>query len=139
MFEALRVTQLSPEQMRILARDLGEMWGRVSRQHLAAGQGCACGFGGGLMLQGAAFELDIVEFLIDEAKQAGHGDLVTFIDVVAKRGPDNYNLPALLDALGNADHPAAPETTQVSFGLARLRATLSSMDEIHARGRFACD
>ena len=139
MFEVIDMTQLSPDGRRLMARELGEMWSRVSRQHLSSGQGCACGFGGGLMLQGSAFELDIVEFLIDEARQAGHADLVSFIDVVAKRGADSYNLPALLDALGNADHPAAPETTQVIFGLERLRATLSSMDEVHARGRFACD
>ena len=67
------------------------------------------------MLQGAAFELDIVEFLIDEARKAGHGDLFSFIDVVAKRGPDSYNLPALLDALGNADHPAAPDDDSGDF------------------------
>lgn len=139
MFEDFAMTQPGSDSRRVLARELGDMWSRVSRQHLSSGQGCACGFGGGLLLQGSAFELDIVEFLIDAARQAGHGELLAFIDMVAKRGPDSYNLPALLEALGGGEHPATPDRAQVAFALERLRATLSAMDEAHGRGRFACD
>lgn len=119
------------------ARDLAAVWRRISRQHLSSGQGCACGFGGGLMLQGAAFELDIVEFLIDDARKQGLGDLESFIDAASKRGPDSYNLAALLEALERGD-PGLPAAER-SFAVEKLGRTLRSIDTAHSRGRFACD
>lgn len=114
------------------------MWRRVSRRHLTSGQGCACGFGGGLMLQGADFELDIVEFLIEDARKAGQLRIEPFVDRVAKRGPDKYSLAALLDAMAR-DALTDLDEEEASFAIAALRRTLGSMDAAHARGRFACD
>lgn len=91
------------------------------------------------MLQGAAFELDIVEFLMDEAKQAGHADIEAFIEAKAKRGPDNYSLSALIEALGRAEAGEKLSDLSRGFAFERLRKTLGSMDAAHARGRFACD
>jgi hypothetical protein len=139
MFEAFDMTQANPSEWRKAADELGGMWRRISRQHLASGQGCACGFGVGLMLQGAAFELDIVEFLIDEARKAGHTGIETMVETVAQRGNDNYSLTALIEALGQADSPGALDDAQIAFALERLRLTLSAMDEAHTGGRFACD
>jgi hypothetical protein len=121
------------------ARALGEMWRRISRQHLSSGQGCACGFGGGLMLQGAAFELDIVEFVIDDARKAGRDSVERFIDAVAKRGPDNYSLVALIEALARENGASPPEAGDRAFVIERLGVTLGSMDAAHSGSRFACD
>jgi hypothetical protein len=137
MFEAFDMA-LEPDDRSRQAKDLGEMWNRVSRQHLTAGAGCSCGIGG-LMLQASDFELDIVEFLINDARKEKLADLEAFIDAVAARGPDRYSLKALLEALGEFDHPAMPAARDVQFALDRLRKTLSSMDTAHTKGRFACD
>jgi hypothetical protein len=138
MLEALAMKQTDPDDNSAQARELSAMWRHVSRQHLTSGQACACGFGGGLMLQGAAFELDIVEFLIDDARKAGFGGLEAFIDATAKRGPDNYSLTALINALGVASSQVLSDA-EASFALSRLRRTLASMDEAHSRGKFTCD
>ncbi len=90
-------------------------------------------------MQGAAFELDIVEFLVEDARKAGHGGLEAFIDVKAKRGPDLYNLSALIEALGAADETCSLSVASREFALERLKMTLGSMDAAHGRGRFACD
>jgi hypothetical protein len=82
---------LSPDERRREARELAEMWSRIGRQHISAGQGCGCGFGG-LLLQGSDFELDIVEFLINDARKAGLTNIESFIDAAARRGPDRYSL-----------------------------------------------
>lgn len=139
MFEAPHLMEMGPDRLTADAIALSGLWRRVSRRHLSSGQGCACGFGGGLMLQGAAFELDIVEFLIDDARKAGHAILESFIDEVAKRGPDHYSLVALIDALARADKATALGEKARAFAIERLRATLGSMDAAHAGGRFACD
>ncbi len=139
MFEAFEMTQAPPDDPRRQAQEVGDLWRRVSRQHLTSGQACACGFGGGLLLQGAAFELDIVEFLIEDARKAGHGLIEAFIDASAKRGPDIYNLSALIKALGAVDEASSLAATSRDFALDRLKTTLGSMDAAHERRRFACD
>ena len=91
------------------------------------------------MLQGAAFELDIVEFLLDEAKQAGHADIEAFVEATARRGADNYSLSTLIEALGQPDLDDRLSDESRRFAFERLRKTLGSMDAAHSRGRFACD
>ena len=118
------------------ARELSEIWNRISRQHMSAGSGCGCGFGG-LILQASDFELDIVEFVIDDAKQEGRAALPGFIDAVSKRGPDRYSVSALLQALPAADMPLGPD--DLDFALARLATTLTAIESSHNKGRFACD
>ena len=139
MFEAMEAMETGSRDWSVETLALAEMWRRVSRQHLSSGQGCACGFGGGLMLQGAAFELDIVEFLIDDARKAGLGGVETFIDAVAKRGVDQYSLIALIDRLGRVDPAKSLTIIERAFAIDRLRTTLGSMDSAHTGGRFACD
>lgn len=127
----------SSEQRRSEARDLASLWSRISRQHLSAGQGCSCGFGG-MMLMASDFELDIVEFVINDARKAGLSGVESFIDSVAKRGPDKYSLPALLEAIAK-DSPLQPDGAEVDFALGRLRTTLSSIESAHNDARFVCD
>lgn len=122
---------------RRLASDLSEIWGRISRQHLSGGQGCGCSFGG-LMFQASDFELDIVEFVIGDALKAGLPGVETYIDAIAKRGPDRYSLPALLKALEEGDYRSAAEA-EVDFAIERLNTTLSNIEKAHSKGRFACD
>lgn len=118
------------------ASELMEIWNRISRQHMSAGSGCGCGFGG-LILQAADFELDIVEFVIDDAKNDGRHDVPPFIDAVSKRGPDRYSIVALLTALDAGDGRISDGDQ--AFALARLATSLTSIDSAHGKGRFACD
>lgn len=119
------------------AADLRAIWGRISSQHLSGGQGCGCSFGG-LMLQASDFELDIVEFAITEARKAGQPGVETYVDAIAKRGPDRYSLPALLKALEEGDYRAASED-EIAVTLDSLQTTLSAIEKAHSRSRFACD
>lgn len=119
------------------AQELAQLWSRVSRQHLSAGQGCSCGFGG-LVLQAADFELDIVEFLIGDARKAGASGVEHMIEKTARRGPDRYSLSALIAAIENSD-PAPASEKDIEFALSRLSTTLTSIEAAHSRGRFACD
>ena len=138
MMQALAMTRTGSDARREAAREIGDMWRRISRRHLTSGQGCACGFGGGLMLQGADFELDIVEFLIEDARKAGRPKIEPFIDRVAKRGPDTYSLSALIEAAGGERLDGLDED-EATFVIVALRKTLGSMDSAHSAGRFACD
>ena len=134
--KADHMTIMSAEQRHAEGQRLAGLWSRISRQHLSSGQGCACGFGGGLILQGASFELDIIEFLIEDAKKLAYTEIEPFINAVSKRGPDRYSLPDLLSAIEKTDCTlAAP---QVDFILEKLAGIFSSMDDAHSR-RFACD
>ncbi|MGN6461381.1 MAG: hypothetical protein ACTHLY_09235 [Pseudolabrys sp.] len=118
------------------ARELAELWQRIGSQHIGA-QGCAaCGFGG-MMLQASDFELDIVEFVIGDARKAKLPNIEAYIDKVAKRGPDRYSLPALLDAIATERDGAAPD--DLEFILTRLRTTLTSIEAAHNSARFVCD
>lgn len=119
------------------ASDLTEIWGRLSRQNLTGGQGCGCSFGG-LMFQASDFELDIVEFVIGAADQAGLPGVCVFIDAISKRGPDRYSLPALLKAL-EGDAFGAASDADIDFTIERLTTTLSNIEKAHSKGRFACD
>lgn len=119
------------------ASDLIEIWGRLSSQHLAGGQGCGCSFGG-LMFMASDFELDIVEFVIGEAEKAGLPGVEAIIDAIAKRGPERYSLPALLKALAEGETRSASDV-EIDFIIDRLNTTLSNMEQAHSKGRFACD
>lgn len=120
----------------VQARDLTEIWNRISRQHMSTGSGCGCGFGG-LVLQAADFELDIVEFVVDDARKQGRTAIPDFIDEVAKRGPDRYSIVALLKGLDTGDNKISKDDR--SFVLERLAKTLGAIDTAHGKGRFACD
>lgn len=127
---------IPPPRSPTSASVLMECWNRISRRHMSGGAGCGCGFGG-LILQAADFELDIVEFVIDDAKNEGRTALPPFIDVACKRGPDRYSLLALLKVLEEADSSISEDDR--SFVLERLATTLTSIDSAHGARRFACD
>ena len=129
-------TQRANEARELAARELAALWQRIGSQHIGA-QGCAaCGFGG-MMLQASDFDLDIVEFVIGDASKAKRPEVEAFIDRVAKRGPDRYSLPALLDAIATQRDGAASD--DLDFVLARLRTTLTSIEAAHNSARFVCD
>ena len=128
---------ISAEQRHLDAQRLAGLWSRISRQHLSSGQGCACGFGGGLILQGASFELDIVEFVVSEGKKHGHVDIGSFVDTVSKRGPDRYSLPDLLEAIGKTNSDLEKNDSLLDFILAKISDVLEAMDAAHSQ-RFAC-
>jgi hypothetical protein len=128
--------QLPASKLPVGAQDLTETWSRISRQHMSAGSGCGCGFGG-LILQAADFELDIIEFVIDDAKTQGRVNLPPFIDAWSKRGPDRYSVISLLKALGATDNELSAEDR--AFALARLATTLDAIENAHNKGRFSCD
>ena len=119
------------------ARALKDLWSRVARQHLAGGQGCSCGVGG-IVLQAMDFEADIVDYLIDAADKAGHPGLSAFIERQAIRADGSYSLVALLEAVAGADDSDVP-ADGLALVLARLRGTLSAMNEAHEPRRFVCD
>ena len=119
------------------ARAVAEQWHRVGRQHLSAGQGCGCGFGG-LILQAADFELDIVEFLLRDAARAGATRLADFVVAAAARGPDRASLSALLTAIETAPDDELAGSGGLDFALDRLASTLSSIEAAHRKSRFSC-
>ena len=120
----------------LAARELADLWQRIGSQHIGA-QGCAaCGFGG-MMFQASDFELDIVEFVIGDARKAKRPDVETYIDRVAKRGPDRYSLPALLDPVWTSREGTSPD--DLDFIMARLCTTLTSIEAAHNSARFVCD
>ena len=119
------------------ARAVAEQWHRVGRQHLSAGQGCGCGFGG-LILQAADFELDIVEFLLRDAAKAGANRLAGFVAATAARGPDRTSLSALLAAIETTQDSELAGSGGLDFALDRLAATLGSIEASHRGGRFVC-
>ena len=122
---------------RRLARDLAEMWERISGHYLSPDLGCSC-CAGGLVLQASDFELDIIEFLIRDARKAGLTSFESFLGAVARRG-EGYSLPRLIDAIAEGDYSAAGSRKELEFALARLRPILSSIEAAQNRGRFACD
>jgi len=120
------------------ARELAEVWRRIGSQHLSASQGCACGFGG-LMIQTADFEIDIVEFVLGDAAKAGLAGVEPYIKAVAGRGEDRYSLAALLRDIEKPGNPASAKPEELDFILARLRTTLSSIEAAHRGPGFVCD
>ncbi|HEY1153152.1 MAG TPA: hypothetical protein VGE73_04815 [Pseudolabrys sp.] len=129
-------TQRANEARELAARELAALWQRIGSQHIGAQGYAACGFGG-MMLQASDFELDIVEFVIGDASKAKRPEVEAFIDRVAKRGPDRYSLPALLDAIATQRDGVASD--DLDFVLARLRTTLTSIEAAHNSARFVCD
>ena len=127
-----------PAERRQRVEALAASWSQVSRQHLSAGGGCGCGFGG-LVLQASDFELDIVEFLLNDARKAGATHVEPFVTAAASRGPDRYSLPALLDAIATTQDTAMIESGDLDFAIARLANTISSIATAHRTSRFACN
>jgi hypothetical protein len=128
----------NPENRSSNARELAAMWRRIGSQHLSASQGCACGFGG-LMIQAADFEIDIVEFVLGDARKSGLSGVEAYVNAVARRGEDRYSLPALLSDIEKSGDKAPAKADELDFILARLRTTLNSIETAHNSSRFVCD
>ena len=120
------------------ARDLSEMWSRISGHYLSSDLGCSC-CAGGVVLQASDFERDIIEFLLRDARKAGLMSFESFLDAVARCGDEQYSLPRLIDAIAEGGQSAAGNYKELDFALARLRPILSSIEAAQSTGRFACD
>ena len=57
------------------------MWNRISGHYLSSDLGCSC-CAGGVVLQASDFELDIIEFLISDARKAGLTTFESFLSAV---------------------------------------------------------
>ena len=119
------------------ARELSEMWNRISGECLFPVQGCSC-CAGGLALHGVDFEPDIFELLISDARKAGITDLESLLDIVARRGDGLYSLPKLIEFFAE-DDCSMPQIKEVEFALSQVRSILTAIEAAQNKGRFACD
>lgn len=118
------------EVQRRQAQRLLEAWERLSRTHMMAGGGCACGVGG-VVVALADFEQDIADFIVAEAERQARQDVLDFLDANA-RNDDLWSIAALLGSISN---PAiAPDSDVAAFALERLGRTLQSFEKLHGSG-----
>lgn len=111
------------------ARELADIWERLSGQHVALGAGCACGIGG-VTLQLQDFEQDIVDFLAAQAERSRRDDVGAWLARYAVDGANGlWSVAALLGALTEAPHSASAEVA--GFLLERLGKTLRSFARLH--------
>jgi len=113
------------------ARELADIWSTQSRRHVSMGVACGCGMGG-LTLQLAAYEQDIVDYVLADAEKQGRADVIAFLD---EHGREDDEAPwRLLPLLAAIDEQAQagsgdPEVRQ--FVLTRLGRTLRSFADMH--------
>lgn len=113
------------------ARDLSELWSRLASRHVSLATACACG-AGGVTLVLEDFELDIFDYLKDNAERSGIAEVAEyFADVVVENstGP----LIALFDAAAGDRLPP----TVLEWVLPKLDRTLTSFAELHGIERSA--
>lgn len=111
------------------ARELADIWERLSGQHVALGAGCACGIGG-VTLQLQDFEQDIVDFLLAQAERGKRGDIIAWLRQFAVDGNNGlWSVAGLLGALTDARHSTPDEIA--AFLLEKLGKTLRSFARLH--------
>jgi hypothetical protein len=113
-------------------REARDLWSRLSRQHVSFGQGCVCGFGG-LTVSMSDFELDIVEFVMNDAVRAERQDVVAALQTERPGGPRIAELLAVLESLAVSE----AGTSTAAFISERVLRTLQSIEASHRRG-FVC-
>jgi hypothetical protein len=112
------------------ARELLDIWDRVSSQHVSLGSGCACGVGG-VTLQLQDFEQDIADFLAAQAERAKRDDVSAWLrEHAIDAGSGRWNVAVLLRALIGEEQMAAPPDI-AGFLLERLGKTLRSFARLH--------
>ncbi|MBP1202384.1 hypothetical protein JOD97_000398 [Duganella sp. 1411] len=119
-----------PELVASVARELLDIWQRLSSQHVALATGCACGIGG-VTLRLEDFEQDIADYLLAQAERGRRDDVVALL---RRHGFDEaagaWRLGALLAAF--IDGPAAAADAEpADFILSRLGKTLRSFAKLH--------
>ena len=119
------------------ARELSEVWNRISGECLFPVQGCSC-CAGGLALNGVDFEPHIFELLISDARKAGIAGVESLLAVVARRGDGLYSLPKLLDFLAEGDW-SITRNKECKFALSQIRSILTAIEASQNRRSFACD
>lgn len=111
------------------ARELADIWQRLSGQHVSLGAGCACGIGG-VTLQLQDFEQDIVDFLWAQAERTGRGDVAAWLKQYAvDQACGLWSVAGLLGALTDDGQDTPGEIA--AFLLERLGKTLRSFAKLH--------
>jgi hypothetical protein len=114
-----------------VARELLDIWQRLSSQHVALATGCACGIGG-VTLRLEDFEQDIADYLLAQAERGRRDDVVALL---RRHGFDEaagaWRIGALLEAFGDAPDGAGADAEQADFILSRLGKTLRSFAKLH--------
>ena len=119
-----------------VADDLGQradtllgLWSSLATRHVALGAACACGMGG-VSLQLADFELDIVGYLEDAGLRSGLPEVVAFFDALPQGGAQEQPLIRLLE---NVQQGRLPEAVS-DWLLPKVERTLRSFAELHGPG-----
>jgi hypothetical protein len=125
----MECTMPSPALAAADARELLDIWERVSRQHVSLATGCACGVGG-VTLQLQDFEQDIADYVLGQAERGRRQDVVNFLRGHAQQADGRWSIALLLAALFEpATAPASDELAE--FILTRLGKTLRSFAKLH--------
>jgi hypothetical protein len=119
-----------------VADDLGQradtlldLWSSLATRHVALGAACACGVGG-VSLQLADFELDIVGYLEDAGLRSGVPEIVVFFETLQQHSAQEQPLVRLLEDVQQGRLPEALS----DWLLPKVERTLRSFAELHGPG-----
>ena len=106
------------------AAHLGELWHRLSAQHIALG--CSCNMSG-ISVTLEDFERDIADYLWAESERLGATDVVAFLLSTGPISEQPQAIRMLLQRIqdGQADEPVA------QWLLARMTKTIESYAKLH--------
>lgn len=106
------------------AAHLGELWHRLSAQHIALG--CSCNMSG-ISVTLEDFERDIADYLWAESERLGATDVVAFLLSTGPISEQPQAIRMLLQRIqdGQADEPVA------QWLLARMTKTIESYVKLH--------
>jgi hypothetical protein len=123
------VTVAVADELGQRADTLLDLWSSLATRHVALGASCACGMGG-VSLQLADFELDIVGYLEDAGLRSGMPEIVAFFDALQRAGAQEQPLVRLLEDVQQGRLPAALS----DWLLPKVERTLRSFAELHGPG-----
>lgn len=106
-----------------------DLWSSLATRHVALGAACACGVGG-VSLQLADFELDIVGYLEDAGLRSGVAEVVAFFEALSQAEAANQPLVRLLEDVRQEKLPEAAS----DWLLPKVERTLRSFAELHGQG-----
>lgn len=106
-----------------------DLWSRLATRHVALGAACACGMGG-ISLQLADFELDIVGYLEDAGLRSDVPEVVAFFNASQQAGAQDQPLLRLLEEVRQGRLPDAAS----DWLLPKVERTLRSFAELHGPG-----